>query len=74
VGRTGVAPVVDIETNVERDCLLKSIYVGIAATGFHFTRLTEASFIVSTPKPVEPKLLRSVDPAEARNARVLVRA
>jgi hypothetical protein len=43
------AIVVDIETNVEHGCLLKSIELGTAATGFHVTRSTEASFVVSTP-------------------------
>jgi hypothetical protein len=44
------ALVVDIETDVEFGCLLKSMELGTAATGFQVTRLTEASFIVSTPK------------------------
>ena len=35
---------------LEHGCFLKSMYLGTAATGFHVTRLTEASFIVSTPK------------------------
>ena len=43
------ALVVDIEPNVEHGCLLKSIYLGNAATEFQVTRLTGASFIVSTP-------------------------
>src|SRR5262249_33813341 len=44
------ALVVDIETDVEHGCLLKSLYLGTAATVFQVTRLTEASFIVSTPE------------------------
>ena len=44
------ALVVDIETDVEHGRLLKSLYLGNAATGFQVTRLTGASFIVSTPK------------------------
>jgi hypothetical protein len=40
--------VVDIETEVEHGCLLKSMELGTAATGFRVIRLTEASFIVST--------------------------
>jgi hypothetical protein len=44
------ALVVDIETDVEHGCLLKSMYLGTAATEFHVSRLTEASFIVPTPK------------------------
>jgi hypothetical protein len=40
------ALVVDIETDVEHGCLLKSMELGSAANGFHVTRLTEASFIV----------------------------
>jgi hypothetical protein len=42
-------PVADIETDVEHGCLLMSMYLGTAAAGFHVTRLSEASFIVSTP-------------------------
>jgi hypothetical protein len=38
-----------IETDVEHGCLLKWMELETAATGFHGTRLTEASFIVSTP-------------------------
>jgi hypothetical protein len=44
------ALVVDIETDVEHGCLLKSMDLETAATAFQVTRLTEASFIVSTPK------------------------
>jgi hypothetical protein len=40
---------VDIETDVEQGCLLKSMDFGTAATGFQVIRLTGASFIVSTP-------------------------
>jgi hypothetical protein len=43
------ALVVDIETDVEHRCLLKSMDLGTAANGFQVTRPTEASFIVSTP-------------------------
>src|SRR5262245_21818859 len=46
----GDALVVDIETDVEHGCLLKSMYLGNAATVFQVTRLTGASFIASTPK------------------------
>src|SRR5262245_14429626 len=49
------ALVVDIEPNVEHGCLLKSVYLGTAATEFQVTRLTEASFIVSTPKQFRAK-------------------
>src|SRR5262245_28828845 len=38
---------VDIETDVEHGCLLKPGYVRTAATVFHVTRPTGASFIVS---------------------------
>jgi hypothetical protein len=50
--RASVSPAdsVDIETDVEHGCLLKSMALGTAATGFQVTRLTEASFIVSTPR------------------------
>src|SRR5262249_24873509 len=41
------ALIVDIEADVEHGCLLKSLYLGNAATEFQVTRLTEASFIVS---------------------------
>jgi hypothetical protein len=34
--------------------------LGTAATGFHGIRLTEASFIVSTPKQVGLRRLRSI--------------
>jgi hypothetical protein len=44
------ALVVDIETDVKHVYLLKSMYPGNAAKEFQVTRLTEASFIVSTPK------------------------
>jgi hypothetical protein len=47
----GDALVVEIETDVERGCLLKSMDLENATTGFQVTRLTGASFIVSTPKP-----------------------
>jgi hypothetical protein len=47
--------VVEIETDGEQGCLLKSLDLGTAATGFQVTRLTEASFIVSTPKPFGAK-------------------
>src|SRR5262249_57938115 len=53
------ALIVDIETDVEHGCLLNSMDLGTAATGFHVTRLTEASFIVSSPKSIDPKLLLS---------------
>jgi hypothetical protein len=51
--------VVDIEPDVEHGCLLKSLYLGNAATEFLVTRLTGASFIVSTPKSIEPRLIRA---------------
>src|SRR5262245_4256978 len=41
---------VDVEADVKHKCLLKPVYVRTSATKFHVTRLTEASFIVSTPK------------------------
>ena len=44
------ALVVDIELNVEHGCIRKSMCLENAANGFQVTRLTEASFIVSTPK------------------------
>src|SRR5262249_9196116 len=44
------ALVVNIEPHVEHSRLLKSMYLGNVATVFQVTRLTEASFIVSTPK------------------------
>jgi hypothetical protein len=44
------ALVVEIEPDIEHVCLLKSMYIGTAATELHVTGLTEASFIVSTPK------------------------
>jgi hypothetical protein len=44
------ALVVDIEPDGEQSCLLKSMDLGNAATMFQVTRLTGASFIVSTPK------------------------
>jgi hypothetical protein len=53
---------VDIETGVEQGCLLKSMELGTAATRFHVTRLTEASFIVSTPKHARRLANASVDP------------
>jgi hypothetical protein len=40
-----VGPWDAIETDVEHGCLLKSMYLGTAATGSHVTRLTEASFL-----------------------------
>jgi hypothetical protein len=43
---------VDLETDVEQGCLLKSMELGTAATGLHGTRLTEASFIVATRMPL----------------------
>src|SRR5262245_66664028 len=39
------ALVVDIETDVEHGCLLKSMDLGTATTGFQVIRLTGASFI-----------------------------
>ena len=54
---------------MEHVCLLKSMYLGTAATEFHVTRLTEASFIVSTPKSIDPRKLRSIRP-DARYGRV----
>jgi hypothetical protein len=46
------------------------MYLGIAATGFHVTRLTEASFMVSTPKRAgtvsDASVDPTVDPTEAR--------
>jgi hypothetical protein len=39
--------------------------LGTAASGFHVTRLTEASFIVSTPTRAGTLADASVDPAEA---------
>jgi hypothetical protein len=48
------ALVVDVETDVEHGCLLKSMVFGTVTTGFHVTRLTEASFIVSTQKHSTP--------------------
>jgi hypothetical protein len=61
--------VVDIETDVEQMCLLKSMYLGIAATEFHVTRLTEASFMVSTPKWIDPKVIQPVRPTRKAAAR-----
>jgi hypothetical protein len=43
------ALVVDIEPDREQGCLLKSLYLGDTATDFQVTRVTEASFIISTP-------------------------
>jgi hypothetical protein len=51
---------VDIKPDVEHGCLLKSLYLGNAATVFQVTRLTEASFIVSTPKPIDPIGLNAI--------------
>jgi hypothetical protein len=48
----GEALVVDIEPDVEHGCLLKSLYLGNAATEFQVTQLTGAFFIVSTPMHV----------------------
>jgi hypothetical protein len=59
-----VGPRDAIETDVKHGCLLKSMYLGTAATGFHFTRLTEASFIVSTPKSIDLEVA-GVDQTEA---------
>jgi hypothetical protein len=56
---------VDIEADVEHGCLLKSLNLGNAATEFQVTRLTGASFIVSTPKQADPMLLRSISAARA---------
>src|SRR5262249_54954661 len=47
------ALVVDIEPDVEHGCLLKSMHLGTAATEFQVSRLTGASFIVSTPKAID---------------------
>jgi len=38
------------------------MYLENAATVFQVTRLTGASFIVSTPKSIDPRLLRSSTP------------
>jgi hypothetical protein len=43
------ARIVEIETDVEQGCLLKSMDLGNAATEFQVTRLTGAFFIASTP-------------------------
>jgi hypothetical protein len=56
---------VDIETDVEQGCLLKSKCLGTAATMFQVTRLTEASYIVSTPTRAARLADASVDPTEA---------
>src|SRR5262249_26766490 len=48
------ALVVDVEADVEHGCLLKSLYLGNAATGFQVTGPTGASFIVSTPRSDRP--------------------
>jgi hypothetical protein len=58
--------VVDIEPNVEHGCLLKSMYLGNAADEFQVTRLTGASFTVSTPTRATASLAASVDPTDAR--------
>jgi hypothetical protein len=42
--------------------------LGTAATVFQVTRLTEASFIVSTPTRARRLADASVDPTDARNA------
>jgi hypothetical protein len=52
---------VDIETDVEQGCLLKSMDFGTAATGFQVTLLTGASFIVSTPTRARRLADASVD-------------
>jgi hypothetical protein len=39
--------------------------LGTAATGFQITRLTGASFIVSTPNQADPMLIRSIRPKRA---------
>jgi hypothetical protein len=54
--------VVDIETELEHACLLRSVYLGTAAAGFHVRRLTEASFKVSAPTQIGPRWLRSDRP------------
>jgi hypothetical protein len=46
---------------VENGCLLKSMDLGNAATGFQVTRRTGASFIVSTPKRARRPFDASVD-------------
>jgi hypothetical protein len=48
------ALVVEIEPDGEPGCLLKSLDLGNAATEFQVTRLTGASFIVSTPRSIRP--------------------
>jgi hypothetical protein len=58
---------VDIETDVEHWCLLKSMYLGNATTVLQVTRLTEASFIVSTPTRARRLVDASVDQTEASN-------
>jgi hypothetical protein len=50
----------DIETDVEHGRLLKSMVLGTVATRFQVTGLTEASFIVSTPKLVDTTLRRPI--------------
>jgi hypothetical protein len=67
------ALVVDMETDVEHGCLLKSMELGTAATGFHVIRLTEASFIVSTPKRAGTVSDASVDPTDARRVAGIAR-
>jgi hypothetical protein len=54
------ALVVDIETGVKHVYLLKSMNLGIADKEFPVTRLTVASFIVSTPKSIAPISLRTI--------------
>jgi hypothetical protein len=56
---------VDIETDGEHGCLPKSMYLGTAASGFHVTQLTEAFYIVSAPKSIDPKLLPAIRPTRA---------
>jgi hypothetical protein len=51
------ALVVDIETDVEQGCLLKSMGLGTAATGFQVSQLTGASFIADACRfaiPLQP--------------------
>jgi hypothetical protein len=60
------ALVVGIEPNIKHGCLLKSMYLGNAATGFHVTRLTKAAFIVSTPKRARRRFDASVDHTDPR--------
>src|SRR5579864_4767068 len=59
---------VDIEPDVEHDCLLRLGYVRTSTTVFHVTRLTEASFIVSH-RSIEHAIC-AVDQTEARKPSV----